>query len=60
MNIMALLLQAFVASRLLKYGGCGAILLAMPVVALVSYTAMAFVPILAIVKAMKIAENATD
>ena len=60
MNIMALLLQAFVASRLLKYGGFGAILLAMPVVALVSYTAMAFVPILAIVKAMKIAENATD
>jgi len=59
-NIMALLLQAFVASRLLKYGGFGAILLAMPVVALVSYTAMAFVPILAIVKAMKIAENSTD
>jgi len=59
-NIMALLLQALVASRLLKYGGFGAILLTMPVVALVSYTAMAFVPILAIVKAMKIAENATD
>ena len=59
-NIMALLLQAFVASRLLKYGGFGVILLTMPVVALVSYTAMAFVPILALVKAMKIAENATD
>ena len=59
-NIMALLLQAFVASRLLKYGGFGVILLTMPVVALVSYTAMAFVPILAIVKAMKIAENSTD
>ena len=59
-NIMALLLQAFVASRLLKYGGFGAILLTMPVVALVSYTAMAFVPVLAIVKAMKIADNATD
>jgi AAA family ATP:ADP antiporter len=59
-NIMALLLQAFVASRLLKYGGFGAILLTMPVVALVSYTAMAFVPVLAIVKAMKITENSTD
>ena len=59
-NIMALLLQAFVASRILKFGGFGAILLTMPVVALVSYTAMAFVPILAIVKAMKIAENSTD
>jgi len=59
-NIVALLLQAFVASRLLKYGGFGMILLTMPVVALVSYSAMAFVPILAIVKAMKIVENSTD
>jgi len=59
-NIVALLLQAFVASRLLKYGGFGVILLTMPVVALVSYSTMAFVPILAIVKAMKIAENSTD
>lgn len=59
-NIFAFLLQAFVASRLLKFGGFGLILLAMPVVALISYTAMAFVPILGIVKAMKIAENATD
>ena len=59
-NIFALLLQAFVASRLLKFGGFGLILLTMPVVALISYTAMAFVPILAIVKVMKIAENATD
>ncbi len=59
-NITAVVLQAFVASRLLKYGGFGLILLTMPVVALVSYTAMAFVPILVIVKVMKIAENATD
>jgi len=59
-NVFALLLQAFVASRLLKFGGFGLILLTMPVVALISYTAMAFVPILAIVKAMKIAENSTD
>jgi AAA family ATP:ADP antiporter len=59
-NVLALILQAFVASRLLKYGGFGVILLTMPVIALISYTAMAFVPILAIVKAMKIAENSTD
>ena len=59
-NAVALMLQAFAASRILKYGGFGAILLTLPVVALVSYTAMAFVPVLAIVKAMKIAENSTD
>jgi AAA family ATP:ADP antiporter len=59
-NVMALLLQALVASRLLKYGGFSALMLALPMVALVSYAAMAFVPLLAIVKPMKIAENATD
>ncbi len=59
-NIVALLLQAFVASRLLKYGGFAAILLVLPVVALMSYSVMALLPVLAIVKVMKIAENATD
>jgi AAA family ATP:ADP antiporter len=59
-NIVALLLQAFVASRLLKFGGFGAIILILPVIAMVSYTAMALVPILIIVKIMKIAENSTD
>jgi len=59
-NIVALLLQAFFASRLLKYGGFATIALMLPVIALLSYTAMALLPILAIVKMMKIAENATD
>jgi AAA family ATP:ADP antiporter len=59
-NGLALLLQAFVASRLLKHGGFAAILLILPVIALASYTVMALLPILAIVKMMKVAENATD
>lgn len=59
-NAVALVLQALVASRLLKYGGFGALFLMLPVVALASYTAMALVPILAVVRFMKIAENATD
>jgi AAA family ATP:ADP antiporter len=59
-NVTALALQALVASRLLRYGGFSALMLALPMVALVSYAAMAFVPLLAIVKPMKIAENATD
>ena len=59
-NIAALLLQAFAASRLLKYGGFGVLFLMMPVVALLSYSTMALVPVLLIVKVMKIAENATD
>ena len=59
-NIVALFLQAFVASRLLKYGGFAAILLILPVIALVSYTVMALIPVLMIVKWLKTAENATD
>jgi AAA family ATP:ADP antiporter len=59
-NVSALLLQAFVASRLLKYGGFGAILMLLPVVALTSYATMALVPALLMVKLMKVAENATD
>jgi len=59
-NLVALVLQAFVASRLLKYGGFGLILLMLPVIALLSYAAMAIVPVLAVIKVMKIAENSTD
>ncbi len=59
-NLLALGLQAFAASRILKYGGFGLLLLILPVVAMFSYAAMAIVPILAVVKLMKVAENATD
>ena len=59
-NLLALLMQALLTSRLLKYGGFGAIFLLLPVIALVSYSAMALVPILVVVKWMKVAENATD
>jgi AAA family ATP:ADP antiporter len=59
-NASALMLQAFVASRLLRYGGFGPLLLILPVVALMSYSIMAWLPVLAIVKVMKIAENSTD
>jgi AAA family ATP:ADP antiporter len=59
-NAVALILQALVASRLLKYGGFGVILLMLPVISLLSYAAMALVPILLVIKVMKIAENSTD
>lgn len=59
-NIAALLLQSLVASRLLKYGGFAAIAMLLPVIALISYSTMALLPILAVVKLLKIAENATD
>ena len=59
-NVCALFLQAFVASRLLKLGGIGLILLMLPVIALVGYSAMAFLPLLLVVRVMKTAENSTS
>lgn len=59
-NVTALVLQALVASRLLKYGGFGAIFLMLPSIALVSYTSMAIVPLLWMVRIMKVAENSVD
>ncbi|WP_096085146.1 NTP/NDP exchange transporter [Agaribacterium haliotis] len=59
-NICATVLQAFVASRLLKFGGFAAVLLLMPVVSLISYSVIAFIPALLMVKIMKVADDACD
>ena len=59
-NVCALVLQALVASRLLKYGGLGAILMLLPTIALVGASTMAFLPVLLLVQVMKTAENATN
>jgi AAA family ATP:ADP antiporter len=45
-NAAALVLQALVASRVLRYGGFAALFLMLPVMALVSYSAMLFLPAL--------------
>jgi AAA family ATP:ADP antiporter len=59
-NALALFLQVFVASRLLRFGGFAALFLMLPAVALTSYAAMLAVPVLWVIKTMKIVENATD
>ena len=59
-NIVALLLQTFVVSRIVKYFGIKGVLLALPLVALGAYTTVAAGVGMAIVRWMKTAENATD
>jgi AAA family ATP:ADP antiporter len=59
-NLLALLFQAFLVSRLLKYIGVRGSLFVLPCVALVSYSAMAFVPIFSVIRIAKILENSTD
>ena len=59
-NILALILQAFVVSRVLKYFGVRIALLVLPVVAMIGYTTMAFVPLLGFIRGTKLAENSLD
>jgi AAA family ATP:ADP antiporter len=59
-NLCALVLQAFFASRLLKLGGLGLSLLLLPTIAFAGYAAMALFPILMVVQVMKTAENSTS
>jgi AAA family ATP:ADP antiporter len=59
-NVIAVLLQAFVASRLVKRLGLAGVLLALPVIALGAYGLIAVGATLAIVRWAKTAENSTD
>jgi AAA family ATP:ADP antiporter len=59
-NVAGLVLQLFVVSRLLKYFGVRAGVLVLPLIAITGYAFLAFAPVLALVRAVKIAENATD
>ena len=59
-NIVSFLIQAFLVSRILKWFGVRTALLVLPLVALVGYASMAFVPILSFIRGAKIAENSLD
>jgi hypothetical protein len=59
-NTLSLVLQLFVVSRVIKYGGPRIALAVLPVIALGGYAFMAFLPILAAIRWAKVAENATD
>ncbi len=59
-NVAALLLQAFVASRLVKYRGLAGVLLALPLIALGGYAIIAAGAGFSVVRWIKTAENATD
>ena len=53
-------IQAFIVSRVLKYFGVRIALLVLPVVAMVGYASMAFVPLLGFIRGAKLAENSLD
>lgn len=59
-NLLGFLLQTFVVSRVFRYIGVRGALYVLPVIALVSYSVLAFVPLLAVVRVAKTLENGTD
>jgi AAA family ATP:ADP antiporter len=58
-NLVGLILQAFIVSRILRFGGMQALLLTTPIISLAAYASMAFAPILGLIKIMKVAENSS-
>ena len=59
-NLVTLLLQAFVVSRILNFGGLRALLLTTPFISLAAYASMIFMPILGLIKILKVAENSSS
>jgi AAA family ATP:ADP antiporter len=59
-NLVGLALQLFLVSRILKWFGVRVAIMILPMIALMGYGCLAFVPILSVVRWAKTAENATD
>jgi len=59
-NVLSMVIQFFLVSRIFKYLGIGGALFVMPIISLTSYGLFAFAPVLAFIRLTKIAENATD
>ena len=59
-NIVGVIIQLLLVSRILKYFGVRVALLILPVIAFGGYLLLAFYPVLGVVRWAKTAENATD
>jgi len=59
-NVLSVLLQLFVVSRVIKYLGVRRALFIMPVVSLAGYSGLAIAPTLSLIFAAKVAENSLD
>jgi AAA family ATP:ADP antiporter len=59
-NVLTALIQVFLVSRIMRRFGAQAALYVLPLVALGAYGIVAFVPVLALIRAAKISENSLD
>ncbi len=60
MNILSLLVQLFLVSRIVKWFGIGWAVMVLPFIALGAYNVIIFIPTLTAIMSAKVAENATD
>jgi ATP:ADP antiporter, AAA family len=59
-NLLGVLIQLFLVSRIFKHVGVGGALFILPTIALTSYGLFAAAPVLALIRLAKVTENATD
>jgi ATP:ADP antiporter, AAA family len=59
-NVLGLLLQLFIVSRVVKYLGVSKAVMILPIISLVAYNVLIFYPMLLAVMMAKVAENSTD
>lgn len=59
-NILGLILQLFLVSRMVRYFGVPACFAILPVISFISYNTLAFIPVISVMVAAKVAENSVD
>lgn len=59
-NAISLILQLFVVSRIIQWIGMRGAILILPVIALIGYGMMVFIPIFSMIRVVKMVENSTD
>lgn len=59
-NLLTLLVQVFLVARIIRWIGVRGAVLVLPVIAILGYGLVAFIPIFSIIRLAKIFENSTD
>lgn len=59
-NTLTLLIQVFLVARIIRWIGIRGAILILPIVAMIGYGMVVFIPIFSIIRVVKILENSTD
>jgi ATP:ADP antiporter, AAA family len=59
-NLIGLLMQTFLVSRLFRWIGIGGAMFVLPIISLTGYSMLALAPMLGVIRAAKILENSAD